>query len=153
MKKIIFACLLITLAFTVFTSKIMAQKKSPLFNHVALYVVDLKKSTAFYRDIIQIDTMPEPFHDGKHTWFAIGPHSQFHLIEGAKEIIPRERHNHLCFSVPSVEEMIKVLNKANIPYSNLKGETKAFTLRVDGVKQIYLQDPDNYWIEINDDKY
>lgn len=49
--------------------------------------------------------------------------------------------------------MIKVLNKANVTYSNLQGQTKAFTLRVDGVKQIYLQDPDNYWIEINDDKY
>lgn len=153
MKKIIVACLLITSTFIAFTSGIIAQKKSPLFNHIALYVVDLKKSTSFYRDIIQIDTIPEPFHDNKHTWFAIGPHGQLHLIEGAKDIIPRERHNHLCFSVPSVEEMIKVLNKANITYSNLLGETKAFTVRVDGVKQIYLQDPDNYWIEINDDKY
>jgi lactoylglutathione lyase len=25
--------------------------------------------------------------------------------------------------------------------------------RVDGIKQIYLQDPDGYWIEVNDDKF
>src|SRR4051794_34707489 len=33
-------------------------------NHIAVYVVDLKKSTDFYRDVVQLDTIPEPFHDG-----------------------------------------------------------------------------------------
>jgi lactoylglutathione lyase len=40
-----------------------------------------------------------------------------------------------------------------IPFSNVAGEMNTFTLRVDGVKQIYFQDPDNFWIEINNDKY
>jgi catechol 2,3-dioxygenase-like lactoylglutathione lyase family enzyme len=42
-------------------------------NHIALYVVDLKISTSFYHDIVGLDTIPEPFHDGRHTWFNIGP--------------------------------------------------------------------------------
>jgi len=26
-------------------------------------------------------------------------------------------------------------------------------LRPDGIQQIYFQDPDGYWIEVNDDKF
>ena len=37
-------------------------------NHTAIYVVDLEKSGQFYHDIIGLDTIPEPFHDGKHIW-------------------------------------------------------------------------------------
>jgi lactoylglutathione lyase len=28
-----------------------------------------------------------------------------------------------------------------------------FRSRIDGVHQIWLQDPDGYWIEINDDQF
>jgi lactoylglutathione lyase len=45
-----------------------------------------------------------------------------------------------------------VLKKANIPFEDWAGKSGAITLRVDGVKQIYFQDPDGYWIEINDAK-
>jgi lactoylglutathione lyase len=85
--------------------------KKPSLNHIALYVVDLKKSTAFYQKVIGIDTIPEPFHDGKHAWFSIGQHSQLHIIEGAKAAIPREKNTHLCFSVQSIESMIERLRK------------------------------------------
>ena len=53
-------------------------------NHIAFYVVDLKTSTSFYQDIVGLDTIPEPFHDGRHTWFSVGPKSHLHLIQGAK---------------------------------------------------------------------
>jgi len=56
------------------------------------------------------------------------------------------------FTVPSVEAFIPGLKKNNIPYENWAGEKSDVTLRVDGVKQIYFQDPDGYWIEINDAK-
>ena len=129
------------------------QKKSPVLNHIALYVVDLQKSTEFYRDVLQIDTIPEPFHDGKHTWFRIGEHSQLHIISGAAAVTMHEKSSHLCFSVPSMDAFIKRLDQRRLDYTNWAGTAKAPTLRVDGVKQIYLQDPDGYWIEINDDKY
>ena len=45
-------------------------EQRPGLNHIAVYVMDLKISTAFYKDIIGLDTIPEPFHDGRHTWFA-----------------------------------------------------------------------------------
>ena len=151
MKKLI-VCIL-AMASLVVTGKAIAQKKTPVLNHVALYVVDLKKSASFYRNIIQIDTVPEPFHDGKHAWFKVGDYSTLHIIEGAREPVVQDKSHHMCFSVPSLEDFIARLEKEKIFYTNLKGDGKTPNVRVDGVKQIYLKDPDGYWLEINNEKY
>jgi lactoylglutathione lyase len=153
MKKILFGGLLACLALTVASTTATAQTKKPLLNHLALSVKNLAKSTAFYKDIIQIDTIPEPFHDGRHTWFKIAEHSHLHLIQYDDGIVVPAKGTHLCFSVSSIEEVIKRLNKNNMTWGNWNGEKSAITKRVDGVQQIYFQDPDGYWIEINDDKY
>ncbi len=138
--------------FLVLTSTVQAQTPKARLNHIAHYVVNLKTSTDFYMNIIGLDTIPEPFHDGKHTWFSVGPKSHLHLIQGAKEVLVLPKNNHLCFSVASVTEFIKVLEKNHVEYENLGGEKGMVTNRVDGVKQIYFKDPDGYWVEINDAK-
>lgn len=125
-------------------------KPKATLNHIAVYVVDLKESTAFYQNIIGLDTIPEPFHDGRHTWFSIGPKSHLHLIQGAKAKTEHEKNSHLCFTVSSVEDFVLILQKNNVAYENWAGEKGAITKRVDGVKQIYFKDPDGYWLEIND---
>lgn len=127
-----------------------AQENKPRLNHVAQYVVDLQKSTVFYRDIIGLDTIPEPFHDGRHTWFLIGPKSHLHIISGAKQTTAKDKNTHLCFTVPSLAQFIEKLNRAGIPFEDWAGRKGAVTNRVDGVKQIYFTDPDGYWIEVND---
>ncbi len=121
-------------------------------NHIALYVVNLGTSTKFYHDIVGLDTIPEPFHDGRHTWFSVGVRSHLHIISGAAAKTDHDKNTHLCFSVGSVLDFIKVLTKNNVAFENWAGEKNTFTNRVDGVKQIYFKDPDGYWIEINDAK-
>lgn len=121
-------------------------------NHIALYVVDLQASINFYHSIVGLDTIPEPFHDGKHAWFQVGPNSTLHLIQGAIEKESHNKNSHLCFSVLSVEDFVARLRTHNIEYENWPGEKMKITTRIDGVKQIYLNDPDGYWIEINDAK-
>ena len=130
-----------------------AQKTTATLNHIALYVVDLDKSTAFYKDIIGIEPIPEPFHDGRHSWFRVGEHSQLHIISGAKKPMELPKDMHLCFRVPSVPAFIVNLIKAGIPFEDWQGKQNAITIRVDGIKQIYFKDPDGYWIEVNDDNY
>ncbi len=151
MKKLLLnylpLCLFITVSFCA-----SAQQKKVVLNHIALYVTDLKKSTAFYSDIIQLDTIPEPFHDGKHTWYGVGPKSHLHLIAGAVQKKEHDKNVHLCFSVPSVDEFVTRLQKAAIVYEDWGGNKGKIQTRVDGVKQIWFRDPDGYWVEINDAK-
>jgi lactoylglutathione lyase len=146
MKKI--SIVIIMLAFFPFLSK----AQHPVLNHIAVYVVNLKTSTAFYRDVIGLDTIPEPFHDGRHTWFSVGGNAHLHVISGAASAVSHDKNAHLCFSVPSVDAFVNRLNKAGIAFEDWPGKAQAITLRVDGVKQIYFKDPDGYWIEVNDAK-
>jgi len=148
MKK---TCFVLVIAFVSFNCIAQSNQKV-LLNHIAVYVVDLKISTAFYKDIIGLDTIPEPFHDGRHTWFSVGPKSHLHVISGATTKTAHDKNAHLCFSVVSVPEFVKVLAKNKVEYENWAGEKMTITTRVDGVKQIYFKDPDGYWIEINDAK-
>lgn len=97
-----------------------------------------------------MDTIPEPFHDGRHTWFEVGPKSHLHLIEGARAKVTQDKNIHLCFSVQSVNQFVEVLKKHKIEFEDWAGSKGTITNRVDGVKQIYFKDPDGYWIEIND---
>ena len=130
-----------------------AQRKTAHFNHAAIFVTDLQRTTAFYQNVIQLDTIPCPFKDGLHTWFSIGAGIELHVI--AKADMPKEyfKNNHLCFSVPSVEEFTRKLTSLNMTYENVSGEKGRVTTRPDGVHQIWFQDPDGYWLEINDVKY
>ena len=130
---------------------VSAQGFKTRINHTAIYVVDLKKSTAFYTEILGLDTIPEPFHDGKHTWLRIGPGAAMHIIEGAPERKQYYKNQHTCFSVESVTAFTEKLKKAGILFEDVSGKQGAITTRVDGVPQIWLQDPDGYWIEINDE--
>jgi lactoylglutathione lyase len=149
MKKIFTVAWIVAVLLS--SQKLFSQQKAML-NHIAVYVVDLKTSTTFYKDIIGLDTIPEPFHDGRHTWFSVGVKSHLHVISGATAKTGHDKNTHLCFSVSSVPEFIKNLENNKIEYEDWAGTKMKVTNRVDGVKQIYFKDPDGYWIEINDAK-
>ena len=126
---------------------------SPTVDHITVYVVDLQKSADFYKNVMLLKEIPEPFHDQRHVWLRIGPHTQLHIVKGAKEISKRDINIHLAFTVPVIEDFAAHLDKMNVKYGNWKGDSKSPELRPDGIKQIYFQDPDNNWIEVNTDKF
>jgi len=153
MKQILLAT---TILFSIIFQKAMAQNNTgsapAVLNHIAVYVSDLKQSTDFYESVFNLKIIPEPFHDNRHTWFSLGPAGQLHLIQGAKGTQNFDKNEHLCFSVPSVDEFVKKLNSKKINFEDWAGKDKGITLRVDGVKQIYFKDPDGHWLEVNDAK-
>ena len=130
-----------------------AQQSKAHINHTAIYVVDIQKTGDFYSNIIGLDTVPEPFHDGKHIWYSTGAHTMLHVIAGATAKKDYYKNQHTCFTVPDFNQFIKKLQALNWPYEDVAGNKNAITTRVDGVHQIWLQDPDGYWLEINDDKF
>lgn len=150
MKKIlliIFAVIMLTVLYAMMNKN----TARPGINHIALVVEDLASATAFYREIIFLEEIPEPFKDGKHSWFNIGGGAQLHLIEAAYKKEEKNKNTHLCFSVPDLEKFIARLDAAGINWGNWPGEAKKITLRTDGIQQIYFQDPDGNWLEINND--
>lgn len=50
-----------------------------------------------------------------------------------------------------MERFIENLKAKDYPFESWGGVKGEVTNRVDGVKQIYIRDPDGYWLEINDD--
>lgn len=129
-----------------------ASNESATLNHIAVYVADLNRSGIFYESLLHLKKIEEPFKDGKHIWFSLGGAGQLHLIQGAQTAAKHDKNEHLCFSVPDITRFMADLNEAKVDYVNWAGTEKAPTIRVDGVKQIYFQDPDGHWLEVNDQK-
>ena len=122
-------------------------------SHVALYVYDLQKSVDFYKNVLGLPQIPEPFKDGKHVWLRMGPHSQLHIIQGAAKVEPHDKNSHLAFSVKDLKKFTARLDNARVRYGSWTGADKRTTARPDGVEQVYLQDPDNFWVEVNSDPF
>lgn len=129
-----------------------AQTSKVRINHTAIYVMDIKKSAFFYQNILGLDSIPEPFHDGKHVWLSIGQGIALHIIEGAPQQKVYYKNQHTCFSVESITTFTTLLLQNKIPFEDVAGKKGAITTRIDGVHQIWLQDPDGYWLEVNDAK-
>jgi lactoylglutathione lyase len=142
----LFAVLFVSIAGTL---SLNAQQ-TPHFNHTTIFVVDLQKSSDFYEKVMQLKKIAEPFHDNRHTWFQLSEHGQLHVVQGAKETIPHDINIHLAFSVSPLSDFLKHLDDMHVKYGNWAQDTKTPQVRPDGVKQVYLQDPDGFWIEVND---
>ena len=137
--------------FSLFANFAEAQK-APVINHVAISVTNLKRSINFYSSVVGLDSIPEPFKDGKHAWFILGEKISLHIIEDAPEIKSYFKNAHLCLSTSNLAAFIDKLKKQNIEFENVKGAKGELTTRIDGVQQIYFRDPDGYWIEMNNAK-
>ncbi|MEN9685011.1 MAG: hypothetical protein RLZZ28_797 [Bacteroidota bacterium] len=145
--------LITLLSILFFQSALTAQSKPKgKLNHLAIYVVNLEKTRAFYDEYFQFDTIPEPFHDGKHIWYSIAPGVAMHVIQGADQAKEYFLNNHMCISVDDVAPFVQKLRANNRPFRDSRGVLNQVTTRIDGVKQIWVNDPDGYFIEINDAK-
>jgi lactoylglutathione lyase len=155
MKKVV---ILLSLVPTLLVSFLVSQSATsgprPEFDHAAVYVHDLQKSADFYDKVLELERMSEPFHDGRHVWYRIGAHDQLHVVLGATAAAEQNVNVHIAFRVVAFGEFVSRLDRMGIPYrKSVHGDGKTATVRPDGVHQVYLQDPDGYWIEINDDKF
>ena len=120
-------------------------------NHIAVHVSELQASKEFYTSILGLNEIEEPFKDGLHAWFSIGTGSALHIIEAPNTPTEISKVNHLCFSMDDMDAFIQRLKDTNYPFESWPGEKGVVTIRVDGIRQIYIQDPDGTWIEINDE--
>ena len=123
------------------------------YDHYSFVVQDLKKVGDFYADVLKLEEIPHPSDPDGFRWFRIRGNSQLHLI-GKDTVIRQENKSvHLCLSTAKLETFIEHLNSKNVPFWDWPGQKGAITNRADGVKQIYLLDPEKNWVEINNAKH
>ena len=146
-KQVILALIVFTLP--LIQSNLMAQQSK--ITHIAVYVKELKRSSDFYKNIFQFPEIEEPFKDGLHTWLNIGNNLSMHLIEPPWGPVTINKINHICFSVRDMDVIISNLKKHGVEYEDWPGNKNKINIRPDGIRQIYIKDPDGYWIEINDE--
>ena len=136
-----------TILFTLFSS---AQNE---FNfrkdHDALQVSDLEKAADFYKNVMGLEEISNAGLGDHIRWFQLNDKVQIHLIESEEEI-QKNKGVHMAINTTKLREFMEYLKSQNVHFENLQGDKGTTNDRPDGVKQIYLQDPDGYWIEVND---
>ncbi len=76
---------------------------------------------------------------------------QLHLIPRPSFEIKINKAVHFALSTPNLEKVVFDLKNLNIEFSDWKDVPNKIYIRKDGIKQIYFQDPNGYWIELNND--
>ncbi|MCH4824484.1 VOC family protein [Gramella lutea] len=118
-------------------------------DHDAILVLDVNASAKFYGEILGLEEIPNGGLPDHIRWFQLNDKIQIHLIE-SEELPKKNKGVHMALNTSNLTELMKFLNSRKIHFENWSGEAGKTNTRPDGVKQIYFQDPDGYWIEVND---
>jgi lactoylglutathione lyase len=147
MKKII----LLFIAF-LFTGSIWSQDANSFsftFDHSALSVKDVNISADFYKNVLKLEEVTNRTKKLGIRWISLGEGKELHLISTIKGNITITKAVHIALKCANFDTFVKALIDQNIIYSDWDGTLNKITIRADGIKQIYFQDPDGYWIEVN----
>ena len=117
------------------------------YNHVALCVKDLKESTIFYRDVMGFEPLEVPeSRKATRSWFKIANGQELHLLSGRTFPVANNDPNmaHFSLTISDADPVETYLKKLKMPYLRQQ--------RFDGAWQIFISDPDGYFIELNEPK-
>ena len=121
------------------------------FNHIALSVKDVNASVAFYQKVFQFQEIPNTASTSKTRWLAMGSTKQLHLIPRPDAYIKTNKAVHFALATTNFNAFVNFLEEIEVPYSDWRNTPNKDYIRKDGIKQVYFQDPDSYWIEVNND--
>ena len=114
------------------------------FNHISLHVSNVEKSTHFYCQLLGMEQLPRPKFAYNGAWISMGDGLSIHLIEGKDyETNSSNRGNHFAFSTENV-------NALEIDFRSKGIEIVSNKIRVDGIRQMFIKDPDGYYVEFNE---
>ncbi|GGK35626.1 hypothetical protein GCM10007962_32500 [Yeosuana aromativorans] len=147
MKKVFALIILIQ-----FSNIAIGQEKKDFslsFNHMALSVKDVDVSAKFYTDVLNLKIIPLDPKYKTVRWISLGDGKELHLLSDLKDVIKTNKAVHLALSTTDFDAFVQRLTEMKIKYSDFPGNLNKINVRPDGIKQVFFQDPDGYWIEVN----
>ncbi|OIQ22790.1 VOC family protein [Lacinutrix sp. MedPE-SW] len=121
------------------------------FNHIALSVKDVDVSVLFYKKVFKLEEIKNTASHSKTRWLKFNDNKQLHLIPRPDSEIKTNKAVHFALATLNFNAFVEHLESLGIDYSDWRNTPKKDYIRNDGIKQIYFQDPDDYWIEVNND--
>lgn len=118
--------------------------------HVAIQAADIDRSATFYHEAFGLRIIPTPLKNRR--WLDLGNGMALHILDGRTAPKPSNRNEHLALHVDDLATVTAWLDKRRLAWTNLAGNPHTMQVRFDGVRQIYVQDPDGYWLEIGDSR-
>jgi catechol 2,3-dioxygenase-like lactoylglutathione lyase family enzyme len=130
-------------------SRKSTSKYTVIFDHVALSVNDVDKSVEFYQKTFNLKEITNRTRKEGIRWLSFDDGRELHLISiyGGEVKLPKAVH--FAISTSQFDTLIQHLEDINVPYTDWPGTIGKINFRADGIKQVFLQDPDDFWIEIN----
>ena len=122
---------------------------SVTFNHVALSVKDVDQSAQFYKKTLNLQEITNRAQINGIRWFSLGEGKELHLISILKDDITINKAVHFALTVYDFDSFVNKLDSMKINYSDWPGTLNKVNIRADGIKQVFFQDPNGYWIEVN----
>lgn len=121
-------------------------------DHIALLVRDLDESIRFLTETLGLTEMPNPMGGTTIRWIEIGDGRRFHVQAGDTSRVHVEKQTHFALTASDLDAVIARFRTQGIAFADMKGTPNAVNTRPDGMRAIFLQDPNGYWFEINDQK-
>ena len=142
---------ILTISSLVITMTSFSQSNDLIFDHQALIVNNLQDSGDFYLNILGVEEIPVlAGQNPPKRWFRNINGKEIHLIQSNIIIPEPPKSIHMAFSPKNFDQFILHLKKNQIVFSDWTGQINQVQLRDDGKRQLWIQDPQGYWIEIND---
>jgi len=120
-----------------------------LFNHIAISIKDVNESVNFYKKVFNFQEIENTASNSKTRWLSLGEGKQLHLIPRPELEVKTNKAVHFALTTIDVDAFVKHLQSLYIDYSDWRDTPNKNYIRKDGIKQVYFQDPDGYWIEVN----
>ncbi len=119
-------------------------------DHIALLVRDLDETADFLTRVLGIRAIVNPMGGTAIRWFEIGSGQRFHVQAGDISHTHVEKRTHFALSSPDLDATLRHFEALGVAYSDMAGTPGAVNVRPDGMRAVFLQDPNGYWFEIND---
>lgn len=119
------------------------------FNHLSLSVKDLNHTANFYKNVLGLQEISNRTKKDGIRWFSLGEGKELHLISLLKDTVIINKAVHFALTTINFDLLIKTLIQNKVAYNDWPGIPNKISIRADGIKQVYFQDPNGYWIEVN----